>query len=112
MLRGRLARMWREARKTMAPTRAWEHICTTPGLAEQYKSVRGMGWFVRASWDEVNEVVAAANMYTIKRYGPARIAGFSPIPAMSMVSFAAGSRYLSMLGGTLDRKSTRLKSSP
>src|SRR3546814_5734215 len=49
MLRGRLARMWREARKTRAPTRAWEHICTTPGLAEQYKSVRGMGGFVRAS---------------------------------------------------------------
>jgi nitrate reductase / nitrite oxidoreductase, alpha subunit len=26
--------------------------------------------------------------------------GFSPIPAMSMVSYAAGSRYLSLLGGT------------
>ncbi|MBV7483982.1 nitrate reductase subunit alpha [Bordetella sp. BOR01] len=101
MLRGRLARLWREARKTMAPLAAWEHICTTPGLADDYKHMRGMGGFVRAGWDEVNELVAAANVYTIKRYGPDRIIGFSPIPAMSMVSFAAGSRYLSLLGGTI-----------
>jgi nitrate reductase alpha subunit len=31
--------------------------------------------------------------------GPDRVIGFSPIPAMSMVSYAAGSRYLSLLGG-------------
>jgi len=101
MLRGRLARLWREARKTMAPLAAWEHICTAPGLADSYKRVRGMGGFVRATWDEVNELVAAANVYTIKRYGPDRVVGFSPIPAMSMVSFSAGSRYLSLLGGTI-----------
>ncbi len=34
-----------------------------------------------------------------KKYGPDRIVGFSPIPAMSMVSYAAGSRYLSLIGG-------------
>ena len=101
MLRGRLARLWREARKTMAPLAAWEHICTAPGLADSYKRVRGMGGFVRATWDEVNELVAAANVYTIKRYGPDRVVGFSPIQAMSMVSFCAGSRYLSLLGGTI-----------
>src|SRR5574342_228215 len=55
---------------------------------------------VRASWDEVTEIIAAANAYTAKTYGPDRVAGFSPIPAMSMVSYAAGSRYLSLLGGT------------
>ena len=38
-------------------------------------------------------------MYTVKTYGPDRVFGFSPIPAMSMVSYAAGSRYLSLLGG-------------
>src|SRR3546814_14360433 len=43
----------------------------------------------------------AANAYTIKEYGPDRVAGFSPIPAMSMISYAAGSRYLSLIGGTL-----------
>lgn len=44
--------------------------------------------------------IAAANVWTIKTYGPDRVAGFSPIPAMSMVSYAAGTRYLSLLGGT------------
>ena len=58
-----------------------------------------MGGFIRSSWDEVNEIIAAANVYTVKQYGPDRVIGFSPIPAMSMVSYAAGSRYLSLIGG-------------
>jgi len=58
-----------------------------------------LGGFVRSSWDEVNEIIAAANVYTAKEHGPDRIIGFSPIPAMSMVSYAAGSRYLSLIGG-------------
>ncbi|HJV96299.1 MAG TPA: nitrate reductase subunit alpha, partial [Albitalea sp.] len=45
------------------------------------------------------EIIAAANAYTAKKHGPDRVIGFSPIPAMSMVSYAAGSRYLSLLGG-------------
>ncbi len=32
-------------------------------------------------------------------HGPDRVAGFSPIPAMSMVSYAAGTRFLSLIGG-------------
>ena len=51
---------------------------------------------MRATWDEVNEIIAAANAYTIKKHGPDRVIGFSPIPAMSMVSYAAGARYLSL----------------
>ena len=31
-------------------------------------------------------MIAAAHVHTIKTYGPDRVAGFSPIPAMSMVS--------------------------
>ena len=54
---------------------------------------------MRAGWEEVTEIIAAANAYTAKAYGPDRIFGFSPIPAMSMVSYAAGSRYLSLIGG-------------
>ena len=99
MLRGHLARLWREARKTMNPIEAWEHISQYSDRAKQYKSKRGLGGFVRASWDEANEIIAAANAYTIKQYGPDRVIGFSPIPAMSMVSYAAGSRYLSLIGG-------------
>ena len=36
---------------------------------------------------------------TVKRYGPDRVIGFSPIPAISEISYAAGSRFLSLLGG-------------
>ena len=99
LVRGRLAKMWREARKTLGPIEAWHSISQNPEKAKAYKSVRGQGGFVRASWDEVNEIIAAANAHTIKNFGPDRVLGFSPIPAMSMVSYAAGSRYLSLLGG-------------
>ena len=40
-------------------------------------------------------------MHTISAYGPDRVVGFSPIPAMSQVSYAAGIRFLSMIGGTI-----------
>nr|P85097.1 RecName: Full=Respiratory nitrate reductase alpha chain; AltName: Full=Respiratory membrane-bound nitrate reductase subunit alpha [Bradyrhizobium sp.] len=46
----------------------------------------------KSSWQEVNELIAASNVYTVKTYGPDRVAGFSPIPAMSMVSYASGAR--------------------
>ena len=69
------------------------------GKAKSYKVARGRGGFVRSSWQEVNELIAAANVYTAKTFGPDRIIGFSPIPAMSMVSYAAGARYLSLIGG-------------
>ena len=45
---------------------------------------------MRASWDEATEIIAAANAHTAKTWGPDRVIGFSPIPAMSMVSYAAG----------------------
>ena len=47
------------------------------------RNMRGLGGFVRSSWDEVNEMIAAANIHTISQHGPDRIIGFSPIPAMS-----------------------------
>ncbi|HQV40917.1 MAG: nitrate reductase subunit alpha [Moraxellaceae bacterium] len=94
-----LLKLWREARATMAPVDAWKSIVEDKAKAESYKSKRGLGGFVRSTWDEVNEIIAAANIHTIKDYGPDRVVGFSPIPAMSMVSYAAGSRYLSLIGG-------------
>ncbi len=100
MVRSPLLRLWRELRKTDSPVDAWRAIVENPDAAASYKKARGLGGFLRASWDEVNEIVAAANVYTAKKYGPDRIIGFSPIPAMSMVSYAAGSRYLSLIGGT------------
>ncbi len=99
LVRGRLLKSWREARLDKSPVEAWASIVESDAKRRDYQSVRGMGGFVRSSWDEVNEIVAAANVYTIKKYGPDRVIGFSPIPAMSMVSYAAGSRYLSLIGG-------------
>ena len=100
LIRGRLMRAWRELRKTMSPVAAWTKLQQDPVLRASYVTTRGKGGFVRASWDEATEIIAAANAYTAKTWGPDRIFGFSPIPAMSMVSYAAGSRYLSLLGGT------------
>ncbi len=101
MVRSRLVRAWREARKTLAPVEAWAAIVENAETAKSYKSMRGRGGFVRSNWDEVSEIIAAANVYTVKTYGPDRVVGFSPIPAMSMVSYASGARYLSLIGGTL-----------
>lgn len=99
LVRGVLLRMWREARKTMTSVDAWASIVDDSAKTKTYKCMRGMGGFVRTRWDEANEIIAASNLYTVKKYGPDRVVGFSPIPAMSMVSYAAGSRYLSLLGG-------------
>ena len=56
---------------------------------------------MRSSWAEVVELVAAAHVYTIKRWGPDRIAGFSPIPAMSMVSYVSGARFNELIGAPM-----------
>ncbi|MGO9742559.1 MAG: nitrate reductase subunit alpha [Roseiarcus sp.] len=99
LVRSRLLKFWREARVRTSPVAAWASIVEDSQKRKSYTCIRGHGGFVRATWDEVNEIIAAANAYTIKTYGPDRVAGFSPIPAMSMVSYAAGSRYLSLIGG-------------
>ena len=83
------------------PVEAWAAIVENPDRARAYKQARGKGGFVRAAWAEAQEIQAAAHVYTIKTYGPDRCVGFTPIPAMSMVSFAAGTRFFSLLGGTL-----------
>ncbi len=101
-VRGSLLELWREAlTRYHDPVDAWASIVEDPEKARTYKRQRGKGGLVRASWDEVSELIAAAHVYTIKRYGPDRVVGFSPIPAMSMVSYSAGSRFLSLIGGTI-----------
>ncbi|UJF18179.1 nitrate reductase subunit alpha [Vibrio sp. SS-MA-C1-2] len=101
MIRKRLLKLWQEAKAIHAdPVDAWKSIASDDEKMKQYKKARGRGGFVRANWDEVNELIAASNVHTAKEHGPDRIVGFSPIPAMSMVSYAAGARYLSLIGGT------------
>ena len=98
--KGALLDLWREAKKAHGdPVAAWEAIQNDPHKRKRYQKARGKGGFRRASWDEVLELIAAAVVSTVKRYGPDRVIGFSPIPAMSQISYAAGSRFLSLLGG-------------
>ena len=90
-VRGVPLEMYREAKARLGdPVLAWADVVGDPERSRRYKAARGKGGLVRATWDEATEMVAAAHVHTIKEYGPDRIAGFSPIPAMSMVSHGVG----------------------
>ncbi|SEP05321.1 complex iron-sulfur molybdoenzyme family reductase subunit alpha [Halogranum amylolyticum] len=60
---------------------------------------RGEGKWQRISWDEALTEIAEklVEEVTAGRYDA--ISGFTPIPAMSPVSFASGSRLVNLLGG-------------
>ncbi len=101
-VRSPLLEMWRIARDSARdPVDAWAQIMADPEKVARYKNARGKGGFVRSTWSEVSELIAAAHVHTIKEYGPDRVVGFSPIPAMSQVSYSAGTRFLSLIGGTI-----------
>ncbi|HEU4742060.1 MAG TPA: nitrate reductase subunit alpha [Meiothermus sp.] len=98
--RGALIDLWREARAHHAdPVEAWKSLVGDPEKRKRIQTARGKGGFRRFSWDEALEIIAASLVHTIQEYGPDRIIGFSPIPAMSQISYAAGSRFLTLLGG-------------
>ena len=100
LIRGALIDAYREEKeKTGDPLQAWEALQANSEKRKGYQTARGKGGFRRADWDEVLEIMAVANIYTAKKYGPDRVIGFSPIPAMSMLSYAAGSRFLQLFGG-------------
>ena len=102
-MRGVLLEMYREAKGRSTATRSspGARSCRTPRRrgATSRPAARA-AWSARR-WDEVVEIVAAAHVYTIKRWGPDRIAGFSPIPAMSPVSYASGARFLELIGAPM-----------
>ncbi len=100
LIRSALIAAYREEKfKTRDALQAWANLQEDPEKRKAYQKARGKGGFRRASWDEVLEIMAVANIYTAKKYGPDRVIGFSPIPAMSMLSYAAGSRFLQLFGG-------------
>ncbi|HUJ28006.1 MAG TPA: molybdopterin-dependent oxidoreductase [Myxococcales bacterium] len=99
-LRGALLDLWREAKRTNPdPVEAWTLLVSDPQKRARWQKARGKGGLRRATWDEALELIAAATLHTVKTHGADRVFGFSPIPAMSMLSFAGGSRFLQLLGG-------------
>ena len=100
LIRGALLDMYRkEKAKTGNAIEAWKNIQDDPDRRSRYQNARGKGGFRRVHWDEALEMMAAANLHTTKKYGPDRLVGFSPIPAMSMLSYASGARFLQLMGG-------------
>ncbi len=99
-VRGALLDLWREAKAGHAdPVQAWGALVEDPQKRARFQQARGKGGFRRAKWDEVTELIAAASLYTARKWGPDRVFGFSPIPAMSFLSYAGGSRFLQLFGG-------------
>ncbi len=100
--RGVLVELYREAKARLGdPVAAWADVVGDPQRRRSYQQARGKGGHVRVSWDEAIEMIAAAHVHTIREHGPDRVAGFSPIPAMSMVSHAVGARFVELLGGVM-----------
>ncbi|MFB7599834.1 nitrate reductase subunit alpha [Streptomyces sp. NPDC056160] len=100
--RGVLLEMYREARRRLGdPVAAWAEITSDPVRRRRYQAARGKGGLVRVDWDEALEIAAAAHVHTIAEHGPDRVAGFSPIPAMSMASHAVGARFMSLIGAPM-----------
>ena len=98
LMRGALLDLWRAERaRTADPLQAWSNLQNDPDKRRSYQQARGKGGFRRVDWDEALELISAASLQTVKQYGPDRLVGFSPIPAMSMLSFAAGSRFLQLM---------------
>lgn len=102
-IRGKLLDLWNTALEENNGNRiaAWASIVEDEEKAKAYKQARGKGGHVRANWKDVTDIIAAQILYTIKKDGPDRIAGFTPIPAMSMISYAAGARFINLLGGEM-----------
>ena len=99
-VRGTLVDAWKQAKsKHSDPVDAWASIVENKELHKKIKWSRGKGGFRRNNWDEAVEIITAAQIYTIKKYGPDRNISFSPIPAMSQISYAAGARYHQLIGG-------------
>ncbi len=97
--RGALLDLWAKAKAEHEdPVDAWKSLVENPEARKRWQRARGKGGFRRVDWDSIVELIAASNIYTIKKWGPDRIAGFSPIPAMSMISYAAGTRMLQLMG--------------
>ena len=67
MIRQQLLELWRAAKQQYTdPVEAWSSIVEDKSKTAAYKKVRGHGGMVRTDWNEMNELIAAANVYTTK----------------------------------------------
>ncbi len=99
-IRGALLDLWKQARANHAdPVDAWKSLVENPESRQRWQRARGKGGLRRTDWATALEIISASMVQTIKKHGPDRIAGFSPIPAMSMISYAAGARLMQLIGG-------------
>ncbi|MEL3944304.1 nitrate reductase subunit alpha [Streptomyces sp. LNU-CPARS28] len=103
LVRGVLVEMFREAKARHGgdPVAAWAQVTGDPDQRRRYQSARGKGGLVRVGWAEALEIASAAHVHTLQEHGPDRIAGFSPIPAMSMASHAVGARFHALIGAPM-----------
>ncbi|MDO5082308.1 nitrate reductase subunit alpha [Arachnia propionica] len=100
--RGVLVEMYREAKSRLGdPVEAFREVTNDPVKRRRYQQARGKGGLVRISWEEALEIAAASYVNTIQHHGPDRCVSFSPIPAMSMVSHAIGTRFTHLIGGAM-----------
>ena len=100
LVRSRLLKLWREARATRDAGRGLGLDRRGPGRSAPPtpRSAASAASCARPGTRSPRSSPPPTPTPS-KTYGPDRVIGFSPIPAMSMVSYAAGSRYLSLLGG-------------
>ncbi|HRX81471.1 MAG TPA: molybdopterin-dependent oxidoreductase, partial [Pirellulaceae bacterium] len=99
-IRGALIDLWKSARANHPdPVDAWKSLVEDPVARKRWQTARGKGGLRRCDWDTALEIIGASMVHTIKKHGPDRIAGFSPIPAMSMISYASGARLMQLIGG-------------
>lgn len=59
---------------------------------------RGEGKWRRASWDEALEIIAEKVVDTIRDHAPDCVSVYTPVPAVSPISFSAGHRFAHLIG--------------
>ncbi|MCP4981705.1 MAG: molybdopterin-dependent oxidoreductase [Gammaproteobacteria bacterium] len=62
---------------------------------------RGSGNWQQVSWDQALGHIADKMLDTIENHGPDALTFFSPIPAMSPVSYSSGARLAHLVGGVM-----------
>ena len=84
-IRGKLLEMWKAAKQANNndPVAAWEAIQSDPAKRKAYQQARGKGGFVRFSWDEASEIIAASHKSTNKLHGANTIFAYKALHPLS-----------------------------